>query len=325
MLSQPFANDEDSEICKRYRNKFYEEKYTVESQKYRLKPKRLAIFSDIHYQVHISKQIYKLLYFYVKKTKPDYVIFPGDIFENDSFLEDREAREFFIKLITSIAEICPVILTLGNHDIHNLNIKSYLLDSGEDTIEIIKFLDGLNKIKNVYFLNNEQINLDGINFVSFCPTYDTYRWGISKKATDLFMDEYVKGNFKLDSNEFNVLLSHNPLLFSSSDAYKDISDLNNKTDLIISGHMHNGYIPRYLYEKLKNTNVGMFFYPVLLPFPGVPCRGMHKIGRGKLFISKCYRKWTTDVKLFNYLEESTANDVEELTLCGEEMQRKLTL
>ncbi len=320
MINNPFTGDNNKIISNKNKNKFFEEKYLIKSPYYTFNDKRIAVFSDIHYQAHVSKDIYLLIYYYVLKCKPDYVVFPGDIFENDSIIDNKEELDFFTDLISLIAEICPVIIIPGNHDIQNLNIHTYFFNNSEKTTKIIKYLESLNKIKNVYFLNNEQTLIDGINFVGFCPSYPTYSLGIKRSAVDRFMDEYVKSGLSMDENKFNILLTHNSIPFTISDKYKEIEDFNKKTDLIIAGHLHGGYLPKFIYKKVRNTKFGLFVYPPVLPIPGLDCRGLHDIGRGKLFISKCFRKWTCDIPLFNYFETFTANDVEELTLTkGEEM------
>lgn len=323
MLNRPFLDTNLKNISDKNKNKFYEEKYLISSPYYNNSDKRLLIVSDIHDQKNVSKEIFKLIYRYAKIYKPDYVIFPGDIFENDSIIDDKKEISFFVSLITSLAQVSKVIIIPGNHDIHNLNIKTLFFKNSKESNKIINFLESLNKIKNVYFLNNEQINLDGINFLSFCPSYKTYELGISKKAVELFMNEYINSSLKMNENEYNILLSHNPLPFVTSDEYKKIDDFNYKTDLIISGHLHGGYIPKFMYNKLKSTNVGLFFYPLAFPYPGLPCRGVYDVGRGKLFISKGYRKWTANIPIFNLFEKFTANDVEELTLTHEEKQKVL--
>lgn len=58
----------------------------------------------------------------------------------------------------------------------------------------------------------------------------------------------------------------------------------------------------------------MFITPLVAPVPGIICRGLHDFGRGYLFISQGFRKWTADIALFNSFEKITANDVEKLII-----------
>ena len=113
--------------------------------------------------------------------------------------------------------------------------------------------------------------------------------------------------------EYNVLLTHNPLPLTKNDTYKSINDFN-YTDLVISGHFHDGYLPKFLDSRVLDTKKGLFFYPWMMPHNGTMCRGIQDFGRGKLFVSQGFRTWNADILLFNLFEKICANDVEEITL-----------
>ena len=104
------------------------------------------------------------------------------------------------------------------------------------------------------------------------------------------------------------------MLFMEEIVMKTLSDVNNYTDLMISGHLHDGYLPKCLDWAFENTEFGLFLTPLLPPFPGVLCRGLHKYRRGYIFVSQGYRKYIADMKLFNTLEKITANNVEILKI-----------
>ena len=78
--------------------------------------------------------------------------------------------------------------------------------------------------------------------------------------------------------------------------------------------MHDGYLPKRLDGLLGKTNAGLFLTPLVAPYPGLLCRGVHDFGRGYLFISQGYRKWTPDMAICNAFERITANDIENLTI-----------
>lgn len=102
------------------------------------------------------------------------------------------------------------------------------------------------------------------------------------------------------------------MILLDQEVRKKIYDFNNSTDLVISGHLHDGYLPKKLDKVFGNTNAGLFLAPFAAPFPGITCRGVHNFGRGYLFISQGFRKWSADVGLFNLFEKITANDIEEI-------------
>lgn len=311
-MNRVFYNEELDGIKRRNKNKFFEEKYVLSSDYYNLDDKRLAVFSDIHYHPHVDKEIYKLLILYTRKYHPDYVIMPGDQIETNSFIDSEKERMFFECFIRSLAEVCPVIIIPGNHEIHNLEVKTFFSKNSKESTKCMKYFESLNKIPNVYFLNNEQINLDGINFVGFSPSIETY-FKKNQRIIDMFMEEYINTGFKVNSDEYNILLTHNTLPLTKNDTYKVINDFN-YTDLIISGHFHDGYLPKFLDKRVLDYTKGLFFYPWMMPHKGVMCRGVRDFGRGYLFVSQGFRTWNADIALFNLFEKVCANDVEEITL-----------
>ena len=116
------------------------------------------------------------------------------------------------------------------------------------------------------------------------------------------------------ADSYNILLTHSPLQISRNGVFNAILDFKELTDLVITGHFHDGYLPKKLDKLLGDTNAGLFFTPLVAPYPGILCRGVHDFGRGYLFISQGYRKWTADIPLFNAFEKITANDVERLII-----------
>ncbi len=308
-----FFYDKNLEGIKdRNKNKFYEEKYTLPSIYYTLDDKRLAVMSDIHFHPHVDKELYKLLILYASITNPDYIIMPGDQIETNSFIDNEKERIFFENFIRSLAEICPVIMIPGNHEIHNLEVRTYFRKNSKENMKGINYFESLNRINNVYFLNNVQLNLDGINFLGFSPSIDTYLKK-TKHSIHKFMEEYTDVGFNVKSDEYNILLTHNSLPLTINDTYKMVDDFK-YTDLVISGHWHDGYLPKFMDRKFKDTKQGLFLYPLMSPHCGIICRGMHNFERGSLFVSQGFRTWNADILLFNLFEKICANDVEEITL-----------
>ena len=124
---------------------------------------------------------------------------------------------------------------------------------------------------------------------------------------------YLKSGLKMAEADYNILLAHNPILFENKSVQNSIEDFK-ITDLVISGHVHDGYMPKILDKYLGKTNAGLFFTPKVLPYPGIWCRGIHDFGRGYVFISQGFRKWTPDLAFFNAFEKFNANDVEKLII-----------
>ena len=299
-------------------NKFYSTDYQITSPYFKSDiPEKIMVASDVHFQIRVSKDIFRMLVRYAEEVNPDIIVMPGDQIEIIDFIDDSENKEFFESIIRRLSEIAPVVMIPGNHEIKNFskeNFKNRLNEDDTINLKALRYFDSLNKIKNVYFLNNEQVTLKGATFLGFSPRLSSYQKMNDKKVEEEFVEDYIKSGLKMLADSYNILLTHSPLQISSNGVFNSITDFKELTDLVITGHFHDGYLPKKLDKLLGNTNAGLFFTPLVAPYPGILCRGVHDFGRGYLFISQGFRKWTADIPLFNAFEKITANDVEKLIL-----------
>lgn len=275
--------------------------------------KEILVIADLHYHKHAQKDILNLIIKHVRLNNPDYIVMPGDIFDTEKFLNYSDVKEYFEYFISALAEVCPVILVPGNHDIASFDIKSFFNRKRHDNEKIIKYFESLNKIKNIYFLNNEYEKIKDLTFYGFNPRLETYLIKKNQMVDELFIEDYQNTNFKLKDNEYNILVNHSPLPLFNENINNNIKDFS-KYDLAITGHFHDGYMPKSLDAYFKDTDIGFFFLPLMCPYPGVKCRGVHPFGRGYVFISQGFRKWNSDIFLFNLFDKFTAHDVETLHL-----------
>lgn len=301
------------------KDKFYATDYEVTTPYFKSDyPQKIMVASDIHYQTNVSKDIFRMLVQYAQETKPDFIIMPGDQIETIDFIDNTENKEFFESIIRGLSEVAPVIMIPGNHEIKNFSKENFnkRLDKNNDEVNIkaMKYFDSLNKYNNVYFLNNEQITINGTTFLGFSPRLSSYQKINDQKTEEEFIEDYLKSGLKMAEDAYNVLLTHSPLQLTSNGVLSSIPDFDNLTDLVITGHLHDGYLPKSFDKTFGGTNAGLFFTPLVAPYPGILCRGVHDFGRGYLFVSQGYRKWTADIALFNAFERITANDVEDLII-----------
>ena len=145
-------------------DKFYEETELIHSYYYKGdKETNIVVASDIHYHKNVDKELFKLLVKYVKETNPDFVLMPGDQIETINLIDDLKEREFFESIIREIAEVAPLIIVPGNHEIGNFNLDKYINRNYSLNTKALNYFDSLNRIKNVYFLNNEQTKIKDIS------------------------------------------------------------------------------------------------------------------------------------------------------------------
>ena len=232
-------------------------------------PVKILSAPDIHYQPSVTRDLFTMLVRYARETKPDFIVMPGDQIETIDFIDNTKNKEFFESIIKDLSEIAPVIMIPGNHEIKDLNFKSSL----KDDTKALKYFDSLNKIKNVYFLNNEQTTINGATFLGFNPRIGSYMKS-DKKTEDEFIEDYLKSGLKMAEDAYNILLTHSPLQIVRKGVYSSISDFSELTDLVVTGHFHDGYLPKVLDKSLGKTNAGLFFTPLVAPYPGIICRGV---------------------------------------------------
>lgn len=215
---------------------FKETKILMHSDKIS-KTTKLLIFSDIHFSGnHDIKKLEKLIE-KVKTYEVDYICIPGDIVDEPSINCD-----YLVKFFTKLGSICPVILSLGNHDIR---VKYKECKSYYDNV----FWDKINDLENVYLLNNNCKSFKDVYFYGFTQSFNYYYeyMNENKELMKKEMKEY--GVCDRLPNKLNVLLMHSPICISDKKINKDLS----KYDIVLSGHMHNGVVPPILDEIFDNN------------------------------------------------------------------------
>ena len=201
---------------------------------------KLLVMSDIHYSG--IKDIKKLEYVY-EKTKNydiDYICIPGDLID-----VPNNEYGYLVKWLTKLGSICPVILSLGNHDIRKKE-KEY--QSYYDT----NLWDKVSNIDNVFLLNNNCKSYKDIYFYGFTQSFNYY-YEYKNENKDLMIKE-IKEHKVCDKipNKFSVLLMHSPICIDD----KSINSELDKYDLVLCGHMHNGVVPPIL-DELFDNNIGL--------------------------------------------------------------------
>ena len=205
----------------------------------------IVLISDLHYYNRKDIKHFNRVLERIKKLNPDYICIPGDL-TDISYIEDKE---YLIDWLKKLSKICKIIISMGNHELY---IKK------QDNIYGLNYdlFEEINKLKNVYVLDSENVILDGINFIGITLSIDYYY--NSERSID--RDEYfkkIKGNKKY----YNVLLCHSPINIYNSELLKE-----KNIDLILCGHMHGGIVPRIFRKFMKNKG---FISPEKELFPKI--------------------------------------------------------
>ena len=251
---------------------------------------KFVLLADLHLNKQLNQKMIDLVLSFLYENKVDAILIPGDIM-NSSYYTDKICLEKLEYLLKQFGEISKTIISLGNHDIYKM------------TNEQRNNFDKLNRINNTYALDNAQVKIGNINFLGFSTSHKAYE--VDKiKRNNIFIKEFSNANFKIKKDEFNVLLNHHPKPVASNYVQKSLSYLFKDIDLIVSGHLHNGYVPDEIEQFFKNTikDYGISETPELFPKKIISrinyCRGMHSLKNSKLIITKGFRTYAGYIPSF---------------------------
>lgn len=193
---------------------------------------------DIHYNETTSAKKLEYIKYAIEDAHPDYIFITGDLLDRPKITKNKEKIKLLVSWLNSLGNIAKVFISLGNHDI--------ILE------EDYKFFNKLNDINNIYVLNNQSYEDENV-FISGFTLPTNYYYNIEKHEDENALLETLQNNFNLVTNlpkkKYKVVLIHSPILLSEKKVIEKLKEY----DLILSGHMHNGLIPRILDKIIKNN------------------------------------------------------------------------
>ena len=209
---------------------------------------KIALISDTHLGMGVSYARWHKALSRLEKEKPDILLVLGDIFEYGPHADQYAAR------LAAFQTPLGTYGVLGNHEYYN---------------DFQKSLDFYKKA-HITLLQNEAVSLP--NGLQIAGLKDIKTVGLNAKdITDLLT--------RLDNNKPLILLSHTPLYAEEAAAYG--------TDLMLSGHTHNGQI-------------WPFGYLVKGQFPRV--YGLFKVAEMSFYITSGMFYWGIPLRLFSPAE-----------------------
>lgn len=234
---------------------------------------RLLICSDFHLtKEEKNADCLKKLYKIINCNKIDYnnldcIVIPGDLVNNIIELKDKNFKEKFIKVMNEYTKGIPTFISYGNHEMltkdkngnWNLTYKEILRET----------LSSLSNIKIIE--NGERVDFGNLSFSAFSPEIEYYLG--KQENTDYYLEKYklyCQNNF--DKSRYNIFLTHDPQSIIRLSKEKNTC-IHQNTDLVISGHMHNGLLPNVLKKGFKNKGL---ISPKMKLFPNF-AQGEYKI------------------------------------------------
>ena len=217
--------------------------------------RRILSLSDFHLTEDKGFEHLKEIKSKTDMTKISHIVMPGDIINDVNELKDNKFRNKVLQALSDFAEDKHVFLSAGNHDQMTLNNKKWQRGDYSLLQETIKQLPKFHLLKN-----GEGITVNDITYSAFSPDYSYYE-DEDKERNDLeaesdyeeaFMKNYNANLF--DNNTFNILLTHEPQSIIKLSTKKG-SCIQDNTDLVLSGHMHDGMLPHFFKRFCGNIGV----------------------------------------------------------------------
>ena len=199
---------------------------------------KIAVLSDIHFNDKFNRKLFTKILNQITNNKPNYIAIVGDILDTSSTTNLDDLRDFFIKL----SKISPTVAVIGNHDEKAGTMHNWTYEKNE------KLLKLLNSIDNFYFLNDSTYTNNNITFYGFSLSYHHYE--VERESYESFCEETKNLKCNLNKTNYNITLLHSPVNIYPYLENNKNTKLNN-TNLILSGHMHNGCLPHIIAHPLN--------------------------------------------------------------------------
>lgn len=208
-------------------------------------PKTILSMGDIHYVNNNGNvlglsnldSVHKVIFENGDMPKIDTILITGDVVDDVRDLEDKDFRKNISSSLRNFTYGIPTFVSYGNHD-----------QMTKDTMrkwtkaDLQKYRDFIASFRNIHSVeNNELVSHEGFNLTAYSPNFDYYER--FHEDTGYYMNDFINTfNPSFDDKTYNILLTHSssPLLETLEDG--KLHTLEN-TDLVVSGHMHNGVIP----------------------------------------------------------------------------------
>lgn len=193
---------------------------------------KIAIISDIHYYPNYNLKIFNKIINQIKNNHPNYITIVGDILDSS----DIQKLDKLIEFINQLANISPTIIVLGNHDEKKGYINHWSYEKNNQLIESLKQINNVHLLEDTIWTDKS----NNISFYGFNLSYHHYEE--ENESYNSFIKEISKLKSTLNSKNYNITLCHSPINIYTFLKNNKNHPLN-KSDLILSGHMHNGAIP----------------------------------------------------------------------------------
>lgn len=231
--------------------------HTVTPREGQDKKIRIISIGDIHFGMKMKVQKVKRAFQLAESLNPDYICLPGDNLDTTNVIDSMDKRLEFMELLEYSGSIAPTMVSLADHD------QRYRGEDGHTAIDFRdKFWSNVDKIPNVYVLNNSGYEDENVRFLGYTlPSY--YYHGkyelpeyseCAQERVDEDVDVLVE-DMELNSSlfrpftygdKYSAVLFHSPQHVDNEEVAYHLRGF----DHIFSGHMHEGCMPPILDELI---------------------------------------------------------------------------
>ena len=222
---------------------------------------KICIISDIHFSKNVKDEKLNNLINALTEIAPKYILIPGDTINSINSLDEKEEKERLYLFLKKLGSIAPTFICLGNHDVgyKYYDTKSKIQTKYKYPKNII---DEINKIKNIYLMDNASYENNEIFITGHTQFKDYYHYDHAKTSIfhpikenkENMINSLKKLNEKttLPKNKIKILLTHSPIYLKDENVINIIDDY----DYFVSGHMHNGCVIPLL-DKIWHSDKGI--------------------------------------------------------------------
>lgn len=193
---------------------------------------KLAHISDIHYTKDFNLNLQRNIIRNIKEFGPDYICITGDIIDCSSVLDDKNISKSLLIFLEALASISKVFIVLGSHDLES--------SDKEFNCYMQRWKELLKNEENIYLLDNEKYSDFRVNILGITLPYNYYN-NKPYENPRILTNELNK--YTLD-DKYSILLIHSPRRIFAKEVINN--ELFTHLDLVLSGHMHSGLMPKFL-------------------------------------------------------------------------------
>ncbi len=215
------------------------------------KSKKLLTYSDLHLGFKDRSNIGEI--FDIPELNPslyDYILIPGDIVHSGKILERPSMQEQVLDKLSILTGETKTFISIGNHDqFERFGFENWAEYCQESAISTY------NRLPNAEILDiDRKVVEDGIEFSAM--NNSVYYYLQYHEDEEFFKQEYElrKNKMAFSEDNFSILLTHDP-----KSIYRLSKELGTafvpNTNLVVSGHMHNGLTPNFIQSIMKGTGI----------------------------------------------------------------------